>query len=287
MDSNSISDILDNFDNSLNISNLRLLNEEILNMQLIEQAHKNEIKFYKNIVFLSSKIIEEIEKIDKLLVKVYFTSIYVNKIKEIYNESLNKLEEINDKDFCFLNLNKCNNLLKIYERNEINYKSSNFYDLEKLIDKIKQIQKPNFNNDSQKQFVTFDNQGFMVKKTTAFDSSLVFLLVGSVGIIVCLFSFSALFKENNTFAEKLIILVVGSFLLLISLGGFINVSQFNKSDEIIQKFNSDLLNYNNKKNDLNIEISKKIDDINLNFSEFEIIYSKFVELEDRFNIRIT
>ena len=287
MDSNSISDILDNFDNSLNISNLRLLNEEILNMQLIEQAHKNEIKFYKNIVFLSSKIIEEIEKIDKLLVKVYFTSIYVNKIKEIYNESLNKLEEINDKDFCFLNLNKCNNLLKIYERNEINYKSSNFYDLEKLIDKIKQIQKPNFNNDSQKPFITFDNQGFMVKKTTAFDSALVFLLVGSVGIIVCLFSFSALFKENNNSFEKIIILVVAGFLLLISLAGFASASEFNKSDKIIQKFNSDLLNYNNNKNDLNIEISKKIDDINLNFTEFDIIYLKFVELEDRFNIRIT
>lgn len=277
MDTNNLSDLIDRIGNSLEMSNLRTLNEEILNMRLRDEAHKNEIKFYKNIAFLSSKIIEEIKEIDDLLLKIYFIKRYVFNLREIYTDSLNKLEEINDKDFCFLNLNKCNELLKIYQENMNIYNSSDLFELDELLrsfdsytyPKIEKIVNPVFDSDG---YILIHSR---MSKEEKIISSVVF-------IIILLFSSFAMSSFLGIIWEVCFVYQVVTF----SIVFMIVFSVSKRESKEIEIYNSKLRTYKNDTSIYRSKIIEKFNTISNTYPEINIIALKLLDLEKGFKLHL-
>lgn len=76
------------------------LNKQILENQLKEIKHKEQIKFYRKIAFDAKEAIEIMDSQDNLMFKCFLCEIYAKPLGLLLEDAKNNLEEISDKEYC-------------------------------------------------------------------------------------------------------------------------------------------------------------------------------------------
>jgi hypothetical protein len=266
------------------------LTRQILRNQINEIEQKEQQRFYKSLSFNMGEAIEKIEKIEDLLLQLYFVKNYYNKIILNLNEALKNLVEIGDKTFVKDSINRLKLLNeKILDYNN-EFEKSSLYTIDELVEDLK-----NRENDIQVKLNSYNiNKKVSKIKIKKYDiwrilRWVAILFFGFNTFIFTLFFFMTGF---DSLGIKMGLFIISIFLVPLIIAIIKEKSWINKHNEITQKNIQDSNKYEKDKIEEIKFLEKEIEElkshpanlvlnkIKKDYPKFETLLIEMVELEN-------